>query len=167
MVLRKRCPWGHWKVKATHPDRRVYELHTGGNEGPSQWQKDNNGLWVSCSFRTNILSLIKGVEIELARKFKMIVDWKALEKQKKTVNGQIKEENRNTLRREDKAISCYRCGKVSHIAAKLQTGRGPETGRMPTEKPQGAVTTDMAVDEAYRSFAGKGLYIFMSQRKRR
>ena len=57
--------------------------------------------------------------------------------------------NRNTLRRQDKAITCYRCGKVGHIAAKYHTGRGPETGRILTEMPQGAVKTDMKINETY------------------
>ena len=78
----------------------------------------------------------------------------------KQVNGRIKEENRNTLRREDKVIICYRCGKVGHIAAKCQTGRGQETGRIP---PQGAVTTDIEIDVTYRPFVGKRLNIWTKE----
>ena len=74
----------------------------------------------------------------------------------KRVNGRIKEETRNTLRREDKAIICHRYGKVGHITAKCHTGRGPETSRIHTEKPQGAVTTDIEIEETYRPFVGKG-----------
>ena len=60
---------------------------------------------------------------------------------------------------------CYRCGRVGHIAAKCQTGRGPVTGRIPTGKPQGAVTTDMEIDWIYPLFVGKG-YIYGQKKKK-
>ena len=54
---------------------------------------------------------------------------------------------------------------VGHIAAKCQTGKGAETGWIPTEKPQGAVTTDMEIDEIYRPLVSKG-HIYEPKKKK-
>ena len=84
---------------------------------------------------------------------------KGVKDEKKRINNRIKEENRKTLRLEDKATTCYQCRKVGHIAAKCQIGTEPKKGRIPREKPQGAATTDMEIDKTYRQFVGEG-YIF-------
>ena len=155
MVLHKRCLRGHWKLKATRLVRGVYELHAEELRVHFSDKTISTGYLVAALADEYVITH-KKVETELTRKVKMIVDGKGLETQK---TSRIKEENRNPQRREDKAITCYQCGKVRHIAAKCQTDRGPETGRIPTEKPQGAFTTDIAVDGIYRPFVEKRSYI--------
>ena len=61
---------------------------------------------------------------------------KRVRDREKQVNSRIKEENRNTLRREDMAIICYRCGKVGHMTAKCQTAEDQRQAEYPQKSPR-------------------------------
>ena len=67
-----------------------------------------------------------------------------------------KEENRRTFQSSSRTVVCYKCGKAGHIAIRCQLGKGPETNRTQSGKPQGAVTT-AKVNQSYRPWTKKGV----------
>ena len=51
---------------------------------------------------------------------------------------------------------CYKCGKAGLIAMRCQLGKGPESNRTQSGKPQGAVTTARG-NQSYRHWTKRGV----------
>ena len=67
-----------------------------------------------------------------------------------------KEEKRRTFQSSSITVVCYKCGKAGHIAIKCQLGKGPESDRTQSGKPQGAVTTARG-NQSYRPWTKRGV----------
>ena len=66
------------------------------------------------------------------------------------------EENRRTFLSSGRTVVCYKCRKAGHIAIRYQLGKGPESNRAQSGKPQGAVTT-ARVNQSYRPWTKRGV----------
>ena len=62
-----------------------------------------------------------------------------------------KEESRRTFQSSSRTMVCYKCGKAGLIAIKCQLGKGPESNRTQSGKPQGAVTTKKMTQRGNRN----------------
>ena len=62
---------------------------------------------------------------------------------------------RSLMRKENRPMVCYRCGKPGQMASQCQSGRGQETNTILMGKPQGVATTNK-IEEIYRPFVSWG-----------
>ena len=63
---------------------------------------------------------------------------------------------RPNVRRENRPMVCYRCGKPGHLTFQCQMGRGPEINKNSTSKPE-RDTVGNPVEKRYRTFTSRGV----------
>ena len=66
---------------------------------------------------------------------------------------QLSYNERTLMRKENRPMVCYSCGKQN--MSQCQSGRGSGTNRIPMGKPQGVVTTDK-IEGIYHLFVSRG-----------
>ena len=64
-------------------------------------------------------------------------------------------DERPLMRKENRLMVCYLCGKPGHMVSQCQSGKGPRTNRIPMSKPQRVVRTNK-IEEIYRPFVSWG-----------